>query len=69
MLFDRLVTSQVAPTSPAASVRERKHVVKTGKAPALEGAEWHELRKSILDSMLRERRDRALTAMLTHSFA
>ncbi len=40
MLFDWLVTGQVVPMNPAAAVRGPKHVVKTGKTPVLEAAEW-----------------------------
>ena len=36
MLFDWLITGQVAPMNPAAAVRGPKHVVKTGKTPVLE---------------------------------
>jgi site-specific recombinase XerC len=36
MLFDWLIAGQVAPTNPAAAVRGPKHVVKTGKTPALD---------------------------------
>ncbi len=39
MLIDWLITGQVLPTNPAAAVRGRNHVVKTGKTPVLEGAE------------------------------
>jgi integrase len=46
-----------------------KHVVKTGKTPVLEGAEWRKLLKSIPDTTLRDLRDRALIATLTYSFA
>jgi hypothetical protein len=69
MLFDWLVIGQVVPTNPAAAVRGPKHVVKTGKTPVLEGAEWRKLLKSIPDTMLRDLRDRALIATLTYSFA
>jgi integrase len=69
MLFDWLVTGQVVPTNPAAPVRGPKHVVKTGKTPVLEGAEWRKLLKSIPDTTLRNLRDRALIATLTYSFA
>jgi integrase len=44
-------------------------VVKTGKTPVLEGAEWRKLLKSIPDTTLRDLRDRALIATLTCSFA
>ena len=69
MLFDWLVIGQVVPTNPAAAVRGPKHVVKTGKTPVLEGAEWRKLLKSIPDTTCRDLRDRALIATLTYSFA
>jgi site-specific recombinase XerD len=69
MLFNWLVTGQVVPTNPAAAVRGPKHVVKTGKTPVLEGAEWRKLLKSIPETTLRDLRDRALIATLTYSFA
>src|SRR3954453_16710202 len=47
MLFDWLVTGQVVPMNPAAAVRGPKHVVKTGKTPVLEAAEWRKLLDSI----------------------
>jgi site-specific recombinase XerD len=69
MLFDWLVTGQVVRTNPAAAVRGPKHVVKTGKTPVLEGAEWRPLLDSIPAVTLRDLRDRALIATLTYSFA
>jgi site-specific recombinase XerD len=69
MLFDWLVTGQVVPTNPASVVRGPKHVVKTGKTPVLEGAEWRTLLDSIPAVTLRDLRDRALIATLTFSFA
>ena len=69
MLFDWLVTGQVVPMNPAAAVRGPKHVVKTGKTPVLEGAEWRTLLDSIPTVTLRDLRDRALIATLTYSFA
>ena len=69
MLFDWLITGQVLPTNPAAAVRGPKHVVKTGKTPVLEGAEWRKLLDSITVTTLRDLRDRALIATLTYSFA
>jgi site-specific recombinase XerC len=69
MLFDWLVVGQVVPTNPAAAVRGPKHVVKTGKTPVLEGAEWRKLLDSIPTEALRDLRDRALIATLTCSFA
>src|SRR5665213_2258941 len=69
MLFDWLVIGQVVPNNPAAAVRGPKHVVKTGKTPVLEGAQWRKLLASIPDMTLRDLRDRALIATLTYSFA
>jgi site-specific recombinase XerD len=40
MLFDWLITGQVAPLNPASAVRGPKHVVKTGKTPVLDAADW-----------------------------
>ena len=69
MLFDWLITGQVVPTNPASAVRGPKHVVKTGKTPALEGAEWRKLLDAIPTGTVRDLRDRALIATLTYSFA
>jgi site-specific recombinase XerD len=69
MLFDWLVTGQVVPMNPAAAVRGPKHVVKTGKTPVLEAAEWRQLIDNIPSVTLRDLRDRALIATLTYSFA
>ena len=69
MLFDWLVTGQVLLMNPAAAVRGPKHIVKTGKTPVLDGAEWRRLLDSIPTATLRDLRDRALIATLTYSFA
>jgi site-specific recombinase XerD len=69
MLFDWLVVGQVMPVNPAAAVRGPKHVVKTGKTPVLDGAEWRRLIDAIPTSIVRDLRDRALIALLTYSFA
>ena len=69
MLFDWLITGQVVPFNPASAVRGPKHVVKTGKTPVLDGAEWRRLIDSIPTDTVRELRDRALIATLTYSFA
>jgi site-specific recombinase XerD len=69
MLFDWLITGQVLPTNPAAAVRGPKHVVKTGKTPVLDAAEWRKLMDSIPTETVRDLRDRALIATLTYSFA
>ena len=69
MLCDWLVTGQVIPANPASSVRGPKHVVRTGKTPVLEGAEWRRLMDAIPTGSVRDLRDRALIATLTYSFA
>ncbi len=69
MLCDWLVTGQVMPSNPASSVRGPKHVMKTGKTPVLEGAEWRRLMDAIPQDSMRDLRDRALIAVLTYSFA
>jgi site-specific recombinase XerD len=69
MLFNWMVTGQVVPTNPASAVRGPTHVVKTGKTPVLDGAEWRTLLDSIPAVTLRDLRDRALIATLTYSFA
>jgi integrase len=50
-------------------VRGPKHVVKTGKTPVLDGAEWRKLIDSIPTETVRDLRDRALIATLSYSFA
>ncbi len=69
MLFDWLIIGQVVPTNPASAVRGPKHVVKTGKTPVLEAAEWRRLVDAIPLATVRDLRDRALIATLTYSFA
>ncbi len=69
MLFDWLITGQVVPINPAAAVRGPKHVVKTGKTPVLDAADWRKLLDSIPTDTVRDLRDRALIATLTYSFA
>ena len=46
-LFDWLVTGQVVPVNPAASVRGPQHIVRHGKTPVLEAAEARALLDSI----------------------
>jgi len=50
-------------------VRGPKHVVKTGKTPVLDAADWRKLLDAIPNDTVRDLRDRALIAMLTYSFA
>jgi site-specific recombinase XerD len=69
MMFNWLITGQVAPVNPAAAVRGPKLVVKTGTTPVLDGKEWNKLIDGIPTETVRDLRDRALIATLTYSFA
>lgn len=68
-LCDWLVTGQVIPVNPAASVRGPSHVVKTGKTPVLDGEDARRLLASIDTSTPVGLRDRALIALMVYSFA
>jgi site-specific recombinase XerD len=69
MLFDWLVTGQIVPANPAASVRGPKHVVKVGKTPVLDPAEARALLDSIDVKAPVGLRDRALIGLMVYSFA
>jgi len=68
-LFDWLVTGQVVPLNPAASVRGPRHIVKSGKTPVLEPEEARALLDSIDVTTPAGLRDRALIALMVYSFA
>jgi len=68
-LFDWLVTGQVVPVNPAASVRGPSHVVRQGKTPVLEPAEARVLLDRIDVTTPAGLRDRALIALMVYSFA
>jgi len=68
-LFDWLVTGQVVPLNPAASVRGPRHVVRSGKTPVLDPAEARRLLNSIDATTPAGLRDRALIALMVYSFA
>ena len=68
-LFDWLVTGQVVPANPAASVRGPRHIVKSGKTPVLEPDEARALLDSIDVSTPAGLRDRALIGLMVYSFA
>ena len=68
-LFDWLVTGQVIPTNPAASVRGPSHSVRKGKTPVLDPLEARQLLDSIDVSTPIGLRDRALIALMVYSFA
>jgi integrase/recombinase XerD len=69
MLLDYLVTGQVIPQNPAASVRGPKYVVKKGKTPILSAAETSQLLASIETDTASGLRDRAIIATMAYSFA
>ncbi|WP_244127322.1 tyrosine-type recombinase/integrase [Burkholderia gladioli] len=68
-LFDWLVTGQVVPHNPAASVRGPSHTVRVGKTPVLEAAEARQLLDSLDATTPIGLRDRALIALMVFSFA
>ncbi|MEM5330859.1 tyrosine-type recombinase/integrase [Paraburkholderia sp. JHI2823] len=68
-LFDWLVTGQIVPHNPAASVRGPSHSIKTGKTPVLDATEARQLLDSIDVSTPAGLRDRALIALMVFSFA
>jgi len=68
-LFDWLVTGQVVPVNPAASVRGPRHVVTSGQTPVLDPAEARALLDSIDTSTVVGLRDRALIGLMVYSFA
>ncbi len=67
-LFDWLVTGQVVPLNPAASVRGPAHSVRKGKTPVLDPAEARTLLDSIDVTTPIGLRDRALIALMVYSF-
>lgn len=68
-LFDWLVTGQVIPTNPAASVRGPRHTARQGKTPVLDTTEARQLLDSIDISTPAGLRDRALIGLMVFSFA
>ena len=69
MLFDFLVTGQIVPTNPAASVRGPKHVVHRGKTPVLTADQARTLLDSIKVDSIIGLRDRALIGLMCYTFA
>lgn len=68
-LFDWMVTGQIMPTNPAASVRGPAHRIRRGKTPILSPQEARTLLDSIDVSTAIGLRDRALIALMIYSFA
>jgi len=69
MCFDWLVTGQVLPMNPAASVRGPSYVIKRGKTPVLTADEARQLLDSIDISTPVGLRDRAFIGVMVYSFA
>ncbi len=69
MLFDWLVTGQVMPVNPAASVPGPKHVVTVGRTPVLTAEEARQLLDSMDTSTIVGKRDRAMIATTLYTFA
>jgi integrase/recombinase XerD len=69
MLFDFLVTGQIVPMNPAASVRGPKHVVHRGKTPVLTADQARTLLDSIKTDSIVGLRDRALIGLMCYTFA
>ncbi|CAB3774972.1 tyrosine-type recombinase/integrase [Paraburkholderia humisilvae] len=68
-LFDWLVTGQIVPHNPAASVRGPAHSAKKGSTPVLDATEARQLLDSIDVTTPIGLRDRALIALMVFSFA
>jgi site-specific recombinase XerC len=68
-LFDWLVTGQIVPHNPAASVRGPSHTTKKGKTPVLDATAARQLLDRIDVSTPIGLRDRALIALMVFSFA
>lgn len=68
-LFDWLVTGQILPTNPAASVRGPAHSVRRRKTPVLSPAEARALLDAIDVVTPSGLRDRALIGLMVYSFA
>ncbi|MCW6037446.1 tyrosine-type recombinase/integrase [Spirulina subsalsa FACHB-351] len=68
-LFDWLVTGQIVPVNPAASVRGPSHKVRRGMTPVLEPAEARKLLNAIDITSVAGLRDRALIGLMVYSFA
>ncbi|KLU28103.1 integrase [Caballeronia mineralivorans PML1(12)] len=68
-LFDWLVTGQVVPHNPAATVRGPSHTARQGKTPVLDPVEARQLLDSIDITTPIGLRDRALIGLMVFSFA
>lgn len=69
VLFDYLVTGGILRVNPAASVKGPKVVIRKGKTPVLSASEARRLLDSIDATTIVGLRDRALIALMVHTFA
>jgi integrase/recombinase XerD len=69
MLFDFLVTGQIVPVNPAASVRGPKYVMKRGKTPVLRADQARVPLDSIKMDSIVGLRDRAIIGLMCYTFA
>lgn len=69
MLFDYLVTGGILRVNPAAAVKGPKVVIRKGKTPILSATEARALLDSIDTTTIAGLRDRALIALMVHTFA
>jgi integrase/recombinase XerD len=69
MLFDYMVTGGLLRVNPAGSVKGPRVVIHKGKTPILSAAETRRLLDSIDVTTLPGLRDRALIALMVHTFA
>lgn len=68
-LFDYLVTAQILPHNPAASVRGPRYSIERGKTPVLSAQDARTLLDSIPTDTQLGLRDRALIGLMVYSFA
>ena len=68
-LFDWMVTGEIMPANPAASVRGPRHIARRGKTPALDATEARRLIDAIDTTTVIGLRDRALIGLMVYSFA
>ena len=64
-----MVTGQIMPTNPVASVRGPRHIVRRSKTPVLDPAEARQLLDAIDATSIIGLRDRVLIGLMVYSFA
>jgi len=68
-LFDWLVIGQIVPSNPATIVKGPKYFYTKGKTPILLAADARRFLDHLSGESISERRDRALIALMTYTFA